>query len=110
MSPRVSIGLVCALGIVLLAGCKKKQAQPAATGSQQTPIICERCGATNTLYLASEAKLESWPKVCPACKRWAAYATGTCKECGKSVQLKNPRTDSFGYPGICPHCGKPWQQ
>jgi len=110
MSVRVSIGLVCALGIVLLGGCKQKQAQPAAAGSHQVPVICTRCEATGTLTLASEAKQESWPKVCPSCKRWAAYASGQCKGCGKLVPLKAVRTDSFGYPEICPHCGKPWQQ
>ncbi len=110
MSSRIAIGLVLTLGIPLLGGCRQKQAQPAATGSQRTPIMCEKCGATNTLYLASEAKLESWPKVCPSCGRWAAYAAGTCKECGKPVLLKDARVDSFGYPEICPHCHKPWQR
>jgi len=110
VSVRIAIGLACALGIVLLGGCKKKQAQPAATGSQETPILCARCGVTNTLHLASEAKLESWPKVCPSCGKWAAYAAGQCKGCGKAVLLKDARVDSFGYPEMCPYCRKPWQQ
>jgi len=110
VSTRMAIGLTCALMILLLGGCKKKQAQPAATGSHETPILCARCEAANTLYLASEARLESWPKVCPSCGRWAAYAAGQCKECGKSVLLRDSRVDSFGYPEICPHCRKPWHR
>ena len=111
MSARISIAVVLALGILLFAGCKQKQEQSkAGAGSHQVPVICTRCEATGTLTLASEAKQESWPQVCPSCKRWAAYASGQCKSCSKLVPLKAARTDSFGYPEICPHCGKPWQR
>jgi hypothetical protein len=110
VSVRISTAVVLALGIVLLGACKQKQEQSTAAGSHQIPVICTRCGATGTLSLSSEAKRESWPKVCPACKKWAAYASGKCKDCGKLVPLKDARTNSFGYPEICPYCGKPWQQ
>ncbi len=111
MRNTISAAIVLVLGVGLLAGCKKDQDQPKATGgSHQIPVICTKCEATGTLALSAEAKRESWPKVCPACKKWAAYASGKCKDCGKLVPLKDARTDSFGYPPICPHCNKPWQQ
>jgi hypothetical protein len=111
VSVRKASATVFVLGVVLLGACRQKQEQPTAgAGSHQVPIICSRCQATGTLTLASEAKRESWPKVCPTCKRWAAYASGQCKSCGKLVPLKDTRTDSFGYPEICPYCSKPWQQ
>jgi hypothetical protein len=109
----VSVGrpatTVFALGVVFLGACRHKQEQSAAAGSHQVPIICTRCEATGTLTLASEAERVSWPKACPSCKRWAAYASGKCKDCGKLVPLRDVRTGGFGYPPICPFCGKPWQ-
>jgi len=110
MSTRKLATFGFALGLLLLGACKDKDSSaPTSQGEHETPVICTRCQARHTLYLASEAKGESWPKQCPSCKRWTLYACENCKQCGAPVPLMDARTRGFGYPPLCPKCGQPWQ-
>jgi len=100
--------IICLTGIALLSACRDKNPTTLA-GSQSVETICRNCDARATMNLTSSAPQEMWPKECPSCKRWGVYAAGTCASCRKIVPLADPRTNSYGTPAVCPHCGKPWQ-
>ncbi|MHC4444916.1 MAG: hypothetical protein ACYTF1_19680 [Planctomycetota bacterium] len=103
----ISIGLI--ICIFAVGTCKDKDNSVTISGSNQTKIICTRCGKEGTLNLAMAANQETWPKECPSCKRWGAYPSDTCRHCSRAVALMDLRTQGFSTPDKCPHCGKIWQ-
>lgn len=105
----VRILLVALLVLPTIAACKRGGPAP-TEAAYETSTICTRCKAAAVIKLASPVDQETWPKQCPSCKRWHAYPTQKCAQCGKPVPLIDERSMSYGTPKTCPHCGSPWSK
>jgi predicted RNA-binding Zn-ribbon protein involved in translation (DUF1610 family) len=98
----------CVIGNLLLVGCK--ESNPPDDRKWETKVVCAACGEESTLKLNAPVKDETWPKECPSCKKATVYACVTCTNCGTTILLKDPQTDGYGRPELCPKCGLPWEK
>jgi len=95
---------------LLAVSCGKDHNTTAAAGGpHKIDVVCTICNAKTVMHLPESAEEETWPKECPSCARWGAYACEVCPHCRKPIPLMDPRTRGYARPAVCNSCGRAWQ-
>jgi hypothetical protein len=70
----------------------------------QSPAICLGCNQTGSVTVSATPGLEEWPRECPKCHAKKLYLSRPCPRCKAPLAFKDPNSEKFGEPTICPHC------
>jgi hypothetical protein len=100
--------IIVSVSLLATTGCKQKGAVPEG-GTHTASVVCTDCNTTSTLSLTKYPADDIWPKECAHCRKPAVYPYIMCSRCARPVPLKDARTGGYGYPRVCPHCGRKWE-
>jgi hypothetical protein len=95
--------VVTAVVVVAAAIWMVRDKEPAV----ERPVVCAYCGYTGAAEAGDYIVPENWPSECPKCHKKQLYLSRVCPDCRKAIPLKDPKSDKFGYPKVCPYCTKP---